>query len=58
MAKFVAKKPEEKEVIFLRIPSDILKEVDMKSALVGISRNGLINQMIIFSLENMEEPSE
>lgn len=58
MAKFVAKKPEEKEVISLRIPSDILKEVDMKSALVGISRNELINQMIIFSLENMEEPSE
>ncbi len=54
MAKFIARKPE-KEVISLRISSETLKEIDDKSALIGISRNELINQMITFALENMEE---
>lgn len=54
MAKFVARKPE-KEVISLRIASEVLKEVDEKSAAIGISRNELINQMIAYALENMEE---
>lgn len=54
MAKFIAKKPE-KEVISLRIPSETLKEIDDKSAAVGISRNELINQMITYALENMED---
>lgn len=56
MAKFVARKPE-KEVISLRIASEVLKEVDEKSAAIGISRNELINQMITYALENMvDEP--
>lgn len=54
MAKFVARKPE-KEVISLRIASEVLKEVDEKSAAIGISRNELINQMITYALANMEE---
>lgn len=54
MAKFVARKPE-KEVISLRIDSEVLKEVDEKSAAIGISRNELINQMIAYALANMEE---
>lgn len=57
LAKFVARKPE-KEVISLRIPTDILKDIDNKSAIVGISRNELINQMISYALANMEETSE
>lgn len=54
MAKFVARKPE-KEVISLRIASEILREIDEKSSAIGISRNELINQMITYALENMEE---
>lgn len=54
MAKFVARKPE-KEVISLRIASEVLKEVDEKSSAIGISRNELINQMITYALENMED---
>lgn len=54
MAKFIARKPE-KEVISLRIPSETLKEIDDKSAFIGISRNELINQMITFALDNMDE---
>ena len=54
MEKFVARKPE-KEVISMRIPTDILKTVDDKATAIGISRNELINQMIQYALDNMDE---
>lgn len=54
MEKFVARKPE-KEVISMRIPMDVLKTVDDKAAAIGISRNELINQMIQYALDNMDE---
>ena len=54
MAKFIAKKPE-KEVISMRISADMLKVVDDKAAQIGISRNELLNQMIQYALDNMEE---
>ena len=57
MAKFVARKPE-KEVISMRISSDLLKILDEKAAKIDISRNELINQMIVFALENMEDSSD
>lgn len=57
MAKFIARKPE-KEVISLRIPSDTLKEIDRISAVIEISRNELINQMITYSLANMVDTIE
>ena len=57
MEKFVARKPE-KEVISMRISTDVLKTVDDKAAAIGISRNELINQMILFALANMEDPSD
>lgn len=53
MAKFVARKPE-KEVISMRISTDTLQIVDEKAAEIGISRNELINQMILYALANME----
>lgn len=56
MAKFVIKKPE-KEVISMRISSDILKRLDDMAAESDISRNELINQMILFALEHMEDDS-
>ncbi len=54
MAKFVARKPE-KEVISMRISTDILQTIDEKAAKIGISRNELINQMISYALDNMED---
>ena len=54
MAKFVARKPE-KEVISMRISVETLQEIDSKAATVGISRNELINQMILYALSNMDE---
>lgn len=54
MEKFVARKPE-KEVISMRIPTEILKIIDDKAAAIGISRNELINQMIQYALDNMGE---
>ena len=57
MVKFVARKPE-KEVISMRISTDILREIDNKAAAIGISRNELINQMITYALANMEDTTE
>lgn len=57
MPKFVARKPE-KEVISMRIDSDLLKDIDGKAAAVGISRNELLNQMILYALSNMDEPEQ
>lgn len=57
LEKFVARKPE-KEVISMRISVDTLQILDDKAAQTGISRNELINQMILFALTNMEEQAE
>ena len=57
MPKFVARKPE-KEVISMRIDSDLLKDIDGKAAAVGISRNELLNQMILYALSNIDEPEQ
>ncbi len=60
MPKFIARKPE-KEVISLRVDSEMLRDIDSKAAAIGISRNELINQMILYAMSNMadteEEPS-
>ena len=57
MPKFVARKPE-KEVISMRIDSDLLKNIDGKAAAVGISLNELLNQMILYALSNMDDSDE
>lgn len=54
MEKFIARKPE-KEVISMRISTDTLQLLDKKADSAGISRNELINQMIQFALDNMED---
>ena len=48
----------EKEVISMRISTDILNTVDEKANQIGISRNELINQMIQYALDNMAEENE
>ena len=57
LAKFVAQKPE-KEVISMRISTDTLHVLDDKAAEIGISRNELINQMILFALADMEDTND
>ena len=54
MEVFMPKKPD-KEVISIRIPSDLLESVDKNAARSDISRNEFINQCIIFALEHLEE---
>ena len=39
----------------MRISVDVLDVLDKKAAEIGISRNELINQMILFALDNMED---
>lgn len=53
MEKFIPRK-KEKEVISMRISSEILSEIDEKAARIDISRNEFINQCIVFALANME----
>lgn len=57
MERFSPKKPE-KEVISMRISKDLLDNLDKKSAVVGISRNELINQCIQFALAHMEDDTD
>ena len=54
LEKFLPKKVE-KEVISMRIPVTVLNELDEKAAAFNISRNEIINQCIMFALENMEK---
>jgi len=42
----------------MRIPTEVLKTVDEKAAKIGISRNELINQMIQYALDNMDDQQE
>ena len=53
MEKFVPRKSE-KEVISMRISTDVLAQLDANAAAFEISRNELINQCIAFALANME----
>ena len=54
MEKFLPKRAE-KEVISMRIPTDVLLEIDRKAAEINISRNEFINQCITFALSHMED---
>ena len=42
----------------MRISTDTLQILDDKAAEIGISRNALINQMILFALANLEDPEK
>ena len=57
LEKFVPRKPE-KEVISMRISTDVLAQLDAKAAAFEISRNELINQCLAFALANMETIEE
>ena len=52
MEKFSPRKVE-KEVISLRISSEVLNEIDQRAAETDISRNEFINQCIDFALKNI-----
>ena len=57
MAKFTPRKFE-KEVISMRVSSEVLVKIDGKAAKIGISRNELLNECIQFALDNMEDNPE
>lgn len=54
---FVPKKSD-KEVISIRISSDMLKKIDDAAIKYDLSRNELINQCIAFALENLKKENE
>ena len=57
MEKFIPRKPE-KEVISMRISTEVLAQIDNKSAACDISRNEFINQCIAFALAHMDDQEE
>ncbi|MGN0366122.1 MAG: ribbon-helix-helix protein, CopG family [Suilimivivens sp.] len=52
MQEFIPTKPE-KEVISIRLDSELLKTVDSAAEHAKISRNEFINQCICFALEHL-----
>lgn len=52
MQQFIPFKPE-KEVISIRLNSELLKNVDTAAENAQISRNEFINQCIIFAMEHL-----
>jgi len=56
MQKFIPQKPE-KEIISMRIDSTTLSTIDRIAAKTDISRNELINQCIVFALQNLDTES-
>ncbi|MBQ8354822.1 MAG: CopG family transcriptional regulator [Oscillospiraceae bacterium] len=53
MEKFIPRKPE-KEVISMRIATEVLEQIDAEADACDISRNEFINQCIAFALRHME----
>lgn len=54
MSFFTPQKPD-KDVISIRLPSELLKEIDANAAKADISRNEFINQCIIYAMRHMRE---
>lgn len=52
MKEFIPYK-QEKEVISVRLDSELLKTIDSAADKAGISRNEFINQCISFALEHL-----
>lgn len=57
LEKFIPRKPE-KEVISMRIATDVLAQIDAEADACDISRNEFINQCIAFALRHMEAPEK
>ena len=55
MSGFLPQK-QDKDVISIRIPVDLLKQVDENAALFDLSRNEFINQCITYAIANLEKP--
>ena len=54
MSGFLPQK-QDKDVISIRIPVDLLKQVDENAALFDLSRNEFINQCITYAIANLEK---
>lgn len=57
MQHFIPFKPE-KEVISIRLNTELLKNIDAAAENAQISRNEFINQCIIFAMEHLESDKD
>ena len=56
--KYFSPKKEEKEVISIRLPIELLHKVDASAASFDISRNEFINQCILYAIANLRSPND
>ena len=49
---------QDKEDISVRLPAELLKEVDASAARSDISRNEFINQCIVFAMRHLKENTD
>lgn len=56
--KFFIPQKQDKEVISIRLPSELLKEIDANAAKSDISRNEFINQCIVFAMSNLKDDNK
>ncbi|MCI8525972.1 MAG: ribbon-helix-helix protein, CopG family [Oscillospiraceae bacterium] len=53
MTYFTPQKPD-KDVISIRLPSELLRAIDENAAKSDISRNEFINQCIVFAMQHLK----
>lgn len=56
--KYFIPQKQDKEVISIRLPSELLQQVDANAAKADISRNEFINQCIVFAMQHLQSECE
>lgn len=56
--KYFIPQKQDKEVISIRLPSELLQQVDTNAAKADISRNEFINQCIVFAMQHLQDKDE
>lgn len=56
--KYFIPQKQDKEVISIRLPLELLQQVDANAAKADISRNEFINQCIVFAMQHLQSECE
>lgn len=56
--KYFIPQKQDKEVISIRLPLELLQQVDANAAKADISRNEFINQCIVFAMQHLQAERE
>lgn len=56
--KYFIPQKQDKEVISIRLPSELLQQIDESAAKADISRNEFINQCIVFAMQHLQSENK